>query len=63
MYRSFFLGGNQFIGGASPSIADIRLAASLEFLRAIDYDFPAWATEYLERVETTLGEAYRCVSE
>ena len=32
-----------------PSIADIRLAATLEFLRAIDYDFPAWATEYMER--------------
>ena len=42
-YRAFFLDGRTFIGGDSPSIADIRLAATLEFLRAIDYDFPAWA--------------------
>ena len=32
-----------------PSIADIRLAATLEFLRAIDYPFPAWAEEYMAR--------------
>jgi glutathione S-transferase len=32
--------GRRFIGGDSPSIADIRWAATLEFLRAIDYDFP-----------------------
>ena len=41
--------GRQFIGGDHPSIADIRLAATLEFLRAIDYDFPAWAEEYMSR--------------
>ena len=41
VYRAFFLDGRPFIGGDTPSIADIRLAASLEFLRAIDYDFPA----------------------
>ncbi len=58
VYRTFFLDGKPFIGGASPSIADIRLAASLEFLRAIDYAFPAWAEEYLTAMETTLGEAY-----
>jgi glutathione S-transferase len=57
-YRAFFLEGRRFIGGASPSIADIRLAATLEFLRAIDYDFPDWATEYMTAMETTLGEAY-----
>jgi glutathione S-transferase len=57
-YRSFFLDGKPFIGGDSPSIADFRLAASLEFLHAIDYDFPAWATEYMERMEATLGAAY-----
>ena len=39
-YRAFFLDGRTFIGGDAPSIADIRLAASLEFLRAIDYDVP-----------------------
>jgi glutathione S-transferase len=58
VYRSFFLNGKQFIGGDSPSIADIRLAATLEFLNAIDYEFPAWATEYMTAMETALGEAY-----
>jgi glutathione S-transferase len=57
-YRAFFLDGKKFIGGDSPSIADIRLAATLEFLRAIDYDFPAWAEEYMSAVEEALGEAY-----
>jgi glutathione S-transferase len=58
VYRAFYLDGRPFIGGDSPSIADIRLAASLEFLRVIDYDFPAWAEEYMQRVESTLGDAY-----
>jgi glutathione S-transferase len=57
-YRAFFLDGKQFIGGAAPSIADIRLAATLEFLRVIDYVFPAWAEEYMTAIETSLGEAY-----
>jgi glutathione S-transferase len=57
-YRSFFLDGKTFIGGATPSIADIRLAATLEFLHAIDYDFPAWATDYTAAVEASLGDAY-----
>ncbi len=48
----------QFIGGDQPSIADIRLAATLEFLRAIDYDFPQWAEDYLSGVEDALGDAY-----
>jgi glutathione S-transferase len=58
VYRSFFLEGRPFIGGEHPSIADIRLAATLEFLRGIDYEFPDWAEEYMQRVESTLGEAY-----
>jgi glutathione S-transferase len=58
VYRAFFLDGKQFIGGDSPSIADFRFAATLEFLRAIDYDFPAWAEDYMTRMETALGEAY-----
>jgi glutathione S-transferase len=57
-FRAFFLEGRPFVGGDQPSIADIRWAASLEFLRAIDYDFPAWAEEYLARMEETLGDAY-----
>jgi glutathione S-transferase len=58
VYRAFFLEGKRFIGGEGPSIADIRLAATLEFLRAIDFEFPAWAEEYMTAVETTLGDAY-----
>ena len=58
VFRSFFLDGKQFIGGDSPSIADIRLAATLEFLNAIDYEFPRWATEYMTAMESALGEAY-----
>jgi glutathione S-transferase len=58
VFRAFFLDGEPFIGGDTPSIADIRLAATLEFLRAIDYEFPAWAEEYMTAMETTLGEAY-----
>jgi glutathione S-transferase len=58
VYRSFFLDGRDFIGGDRVSIADIRLAATLEFLRGIDYPFPDWAEEYMSRIESTLGEAY-----
>jgi glutathione S-transferase len=58
VYETFFLDGQPFIGGAEPSIADMRLAATLEFLNAIDYDFPSWATEYMTRVEAALGDAY-----
>jgi glutathione S-transferase len=57
-FHSFFLEGRKFVGGDHPSIADIRWAATLEFLRAIDYDFPAWTEEYMRRVEDALGEAY-----
>ena len=58
VFRSYFLDGQTFIGGDHPSIADIRLAATLEFLRAIDYDFPDWAEEYMSAMESALGEAY-----
>jgi glutathione S-transferase len=57
-YRSFFLDGKQFIGGEHPSIADIRLAATLEFLRVIDYPFPEWAADYMGAMESALGGAY-----
>ena len=58
VYRAWFLDGRTFIGGDTPSIADIRFAATLEFLRAIDYDFPAWAEEYMAAMESALGDAY-----
>jgi glutathione S-transferase len=58
VYRTFFLRDRPFIGGDGPSIADMRLAATLEFLRAIDYPFPDWTEEYMSRMEETLGDAY-----
>ena len=58
VFHSYFMDGKQFIGGDHPSIADIRLAATLEFLRAIDYHFPDWAEEYMSAMESALGEAY-----
>ena len=58
VFRVFFIGDKTFIGGDMPSIADIRLAATLEFLRAIDYDLPAWAEDYIGAMETALGDAY-----
>jgi glutathione S-transferase len=58
VYRSFFLDGKPFIGGEEPSIADMRFAATLEFLRAIDYELPPWAEEYMSRMEESLGDAY-----
>jgi glutathione S-transferase len=58
VYRVFFLADRRFIGGDSPSIADMRLAATLEFLRAVDYEFPAWTEEYMSRMEEALGDAY-----
>jgi glutathione S-transferase len=58
VFREFFLDGRRFIGGEQPSIADIRLAVTLEFLRAIDYELPGWAEEYMSAVESALGDAY-----
>jgi glutathione S-transferase len=57
-FHSFFIEGKPFIGGDTPSIADIRLAVTLEFLRSIDYEFPAWAEDYMSAMESELGDAY-----
>jgi glutathione S-transferase len=57
-YRAFFLDGRPFVGGDHPSIADIRLAATLEFLRAVDYALPQWVEDFMAAMEATLGEAY-----
>ncbi len=57
-YRTFFLGDQPFIGGDAPSIADIRLAATLEFLRVIDYELPAWGEHFMAAIESALGDAY-----
>jgi glutathione S-transferase len=59
VYPRFFLDQSGFIGGgAGPSIADIRLASTLEFLAVTDSGLPDWAKQYMERVESALGEAY-----
>jgi glutathione S-transferase len=58
VFRKFYLDGKKFIGGAEPSIADIRLAATLEFLGVIDYSLPAWAKDFMAAMEKTLGAAY-----
>jgi glutathione S-transferase len=58
VFHRFFMGDAAFIGGDTPSIADIRFAATLEFLAAIDYALPAWAKDYMSRIEATLGAAY-----
>lgn len=58
VFRSFYIADKPFIGGAHPSIADIRLAATLEFLAAIDYALPKWAKAYVAAMEKKLGKAY-----
>jgi glutathione S-transferase len=57
-YRDFFGADGGFIGGDQPSIADIRLACTLEFLAVADLELPEWTKDYLERVESALGDAY-----
>ena len=56
--HSFYMRGKPFIGGDHPSIADIRLAATLEFLAVIDYPLPTWASKYIGDTEKMLGAAY-----
>ena len=58
VFQKFFLDGKTFIGGDHPSIADIRLACSLEFLDVIDYHLPEWAKTYMGAVAKALGDAY-----
>ena len=59
VYRTFFIPDGGFIGGGeSPSIADIRLACTLEFLSVVDMELPGWAKDYMQRVESALGKAY-----
>lgn len=58
VYREFFLTDGGFIGGEKPTIADIRLASTLEFLAVVDTELPNWATDYMQRVESALGDAY-----
>ena len=58
-YRRFYGIDKGFIGGGdSPTIADIRLASTLEFLAVMDTELPDWAKDYMQRVESALGDAY-----
>jgi glutathione S-transferase len=58
VYPKFFFNDAGFIGGDGPTIADIRLACTLEFLAVADTELPSWATDYMQRVESALGDAY-----
>jgi glutathione S-transferase len=58
-YRNFYGTDGGFIGGGdSPSIADIRLVCTLEFLAVTDTELPDWTKDYMQRVESALGDAY-----
>lgn len=58
-YRQFYGTDGGFIGGgSSPTIADIRLVCTLEFLAASDVELPEWTKDYMQRVEAALGDAY-----
>jgi glutathione S-transferase len=59
-YRKFYGTDEGFIGGGDgPSIADIRLACTLEFLAVTDTELPDWTKDYMQRVESAFGDAYR----
>jgi glutathione S-transferase len=57
-FERHFLRDRKFVGGDRPSIADIRMAASLEFLRSIDFPFSSRIEQYRSDVEEALGDAY-----
>jgi glutathione S-transferase len=58
VFHKFYMDGRNFIGGETPSIADIRLASTLEFLSVVDYTLPSWAKSYIAAMENSLGKAY-----
>ncbi len=58
VFHKFYMDGTPFIGGSKPSIADIRLAATLKFLAIVNYNLPAWAKSYMAAMEKSLGKAY-----
>ncbi|MCB9674759.1 MAG: glutathione S-transferase family protein [Alphaproteobacteria bacterium] len=58
VFRKYFV-RDGFIGdGEGPTIADIRLACTLEFIAMNDTPLPKWAQDYCKRVEAALGAAY-----
>ena len=59
VFQTFYLLGQAVHRRRRPSIADIRLAATLEFLAAIDYDLPALGeANIVAAMEKALGAAY-----
>ena len=58
VFRTYFVRDGWIGDGEGPSIADIRLAATLEFFHMHDAALPAWAEAYLARIEKALGKAY-----
>ena len=58
IFQQGFLRDDDFIGGSSPSIADMRFASTFEFLPAVNYVLPGWARDYQQRMEQLLGAAY-----
>jgi glutathione S-transferase len=56
-FHKFFLQGKTFVGGDHVSIADIRLACSLEFLKVIDYHLPESAKTYTGAVAKKTSRA------
>lgn len=59
VFKRYFV-RDGFIGdGDSPSIADIRLACTLEFMAVLDTPLPDWAKAYIDRVGNALGDAYQ----
>jgi len=50
--------GSGYLALLPPTIADIRLACTLEFVAVTDTGVPGWATDYMQRVESALGDAY-----
>jgi glutathione S-transferase len=57
-FERYFLTDRKFVGGDHPSIADIRMAASLEFLRSIDFPFSPRIEQFRSDVEEALGDAF-----
>jgi glutathione S-transferase len=55
VFHKLYMDGKPFIRCAKPSIADIRLAATLEFLAVIDYPLPDWAKTHTAVMEKSLG--------
>jgi glutathione S-transferase len=59
-FRTFFLPRSEkWIGhNATPTIADIRFASTVEYLDVLPYKLPPWLVEYMAQIELALGRSY-----